>query len=108
MKLILKGIAASPGIVQGEVKIIKGIKDSVKFKEGNILVTEITDPTMVQIMAKSSAIICDIGSITSHPSIVSREMGIPCVVGTKEATKILKDGMKVKVNGIKGEIYENQ
>ena len=104
-KLILKGIAASPGIVQGKVKTIKGIEDSDKFNEGDILVTKITDPTMVQMMAKAGAIICDIGSITSHPSIVSREMGILCVVGTKEATKILKDNMSVKIDGNNGKIY---
>ncbi len=105
-KLILKGIPASAGIAQGKVKIIKKIGDMNNFKKGDILVTKITDPTMVQIMAKSGAIICDIGGITSHPSIVSREMGIPCVVNTKEATKKLKNGMKVKVDGNKGKIYK--
>ena len=76
-----------------------------QFKKGEILVTEITDPTMVILMAKANAIICNIGGITSHPAIVSREMGIPCVVNTKNATKILENGMIIIVDGSKGEIY---
>ncbi|MBU1178217.1 hypothetical protein KJ903_03270 [Patescibacteria group bacterium] len=104
-KLFLKGIPASQGIAQGKVKIIKGSQDSRKFNRGDILVTRITDPTMVAMIARAGAIVCDIGGIVSHPSIVSRELGIPCVVNTKEATKKLKDGMMVKVDGDKGEIY---
>lgn len=106
MKKILKGIGSSPGKAKGKVKIVKSLKDSSKFKEGDILVCYITDPTMVVMMAKASAIICDIGGMTSHPSIVSREMGIPCVVATKNATKILKNNQLVLVDGKKGEIYE--
>jgi len=69
------------------------------------LVTTITDPTMVQAMIKAAAIVTDIGGITSHPAILSREMGIPCVVNTKEGTKLIKDGMRLKVDGDKGEVY---
>lgn len=105
MQKILSGIAASPGIAQGKVKIVQGAEDLNKFKDGDILVAKITDPTMVIMMAKAGAIVCDIGGITSHPAIVSREMGIPCIVNTKEATTKLKDDMIVKVDGEKGEIY---
>src|SRR3989344_2776277 len=104
-KIILKGIGASEGIAEGVVRIVSSIGHQNAFKEGDILVTTITDPTMVAMMAKSGAIVCDIGGIASHPSMVSREMGIPCVVNTKEGTKILKDGMKIKVDGKKGEVY---
>ena len=104
-KFILKGIAASPGIAQGVVKIVKGHEDTDSFKEGYILVTRITDPTMVIMMGKAKAIVCDIGGITSHPAIVSREMGIPSVVGTQLATKKLKDGMQIEVDGAGGEIF---
>ncbi|NQV13185.1 MAG: hypothetical protein HQ530_02680 [Parcubacteria group bacterium] len=104
-KLLLKGIPASQGIARGKAKIIKGSQDSNKFNRGDILVTKITDPTMVALIAQAGAIVCDIGGIVSHPSIVSRELGIPCVVNTKEATKKLKDGMMVRVDGGKGEIY---
>lgn len=105
MKKILKGLGVSTGQTQGKVKIIMESKRHPSFQEGDILVTRITDPTMVTLMAKAGAIICDIGGMTSHPSIVSREMGIPCVVATKKATKVLKDGMIVKVDGSKGVIY---
>lgn len=105
MKKILKGIGSSPGTAEGVVRIVSGSQDTSSFQEGEILVTNITDPTMVLMMSKATAIVCDIGGITSHPSIVSREMGIPCVVNTKHATKILKNGQKVSVNGTTGEIY---
>ncbi|MFH2105447.1 MAG: PEP-utilizing enzyme [Parcubacteria group bacterium] len=103
-KLLLKGIPASQGVAKGKVKVIRGIQDADKFNRGDILVTKITDPTMVAMIARAGAIICDIGGIVSHPSIVSRELGIPCVVNTKEATKRLKDGMMAKVDGKKGTI----
>ncbi len=106
MKEILRGIAASEGRVRGKVKIIESAEDHFKFREGDVLVTRITDPTMTLLMNRSVAIVCDIGGITSHPSIVSREMGIPCVVNAKEATKKLKDGMEIVVDGDKGIIYE--
>lgn len=105
MKKISKGLGVSSGIALGKVKIIKSMKRFPEFNEGDILVAKITDPTMVMLMSKAGAIICDIGGMTSHPSIVSREMGIPCVVATKNATKVLKDGMQVRVDGTKGIIY---
>ena len=104
-EIILKGIAASSGIAEGIVKIVKGIQDISSFEEGNILVAEITEPSMVIMMNKASAIVTDKGGLTSHPAIVSRELGIPCVVATKTATQVLKDGIKVKVDGAKGAVY---
>lgn len=105
-KLLLKGIAASPGIAEGKACHFFSGDDSSIFKDGDILVTTLTDPTMVHAMIKASAIVTDIGGITSHPAILSREMGIPCVVNSKEATKLIKPGQKIKVDGSKGEIYE--
>ena len=104
-KIILKGIAASAGSVEGIVKIVHGVKDTSKFKEGDILVAEATEPSMVIMMNKAAAIITDKGGLTCHAAIVSRELGIPCVVATKKATETLKDGMKIKVDGSKGEVY---
>lgn len=103
--MILKGIGTSAGEVVGEVCIIESAKDSGKFKSGQILVTKITDPTMVMMMNEAVAIVCDIGGMTSHPSIISRELGIPCVVATKNATTVLTDDLKIKVNGKTGEIF---
>jgi pyruvate, water dikinase len=104
-ELILKGTGTSAGIAEGSVCIIGSSKDGQKFSDGDVLITKITDPTMVMIMNRASAIVCDIGGMTSHPSIISRELGIPCVVGTKEATTKLKNGQKIIVNGTTGEIF---
>lgn len=104
-KIILKGIAASAGAAEGIVKVVKGVKDVPDFKEGDILVAEMTEPSMVIMMNKAAAIVTDKGGLTSHPAVVSRELGIPCVVATKTATKMLRDGVKIKVDGTKGEVY---
>ncbi|MEK6872466.1 MAG: phosphoenolpyruvate synthase [Nanoarchaeota archaeon] len=106
--VILQGLAASPGIGVGIVKIIRNVEDLVKIKKGDILVTKMTNPDMVVSMQKSMAIVTDDGGITSHAAIVSREMGIPAVVGTNEATKILKEGMKITVDGFNGIVYEGE
>ncbi|MBU0471924.1 MAG: hypothetical protein KKF65_04815 [Nanoarchaeota archaeon] len=106
--MILKGLGVSQGIVKGKVKIIKSTSDHSNFEEGDILVTRITDPTMVMLMNKAAGIICDIGGVTSHPSIISRELGIPCVVATKNATQKLKDGDIVKMNGRSGHISRGE
>lgn len=105
MKKLLAGIGASAGKVKGKVKIVKGIEDFSDFNEGDVLVARITDPSMILMMSKASAIVCDIGGITSHPAIISREMGLPCVVAAKTATSVLKDGMEIFVDGEKGEVF---
>jgi pyruvate,water dikinase len=107
-KEILSGQPASPGIGSGEVKLVYTLADLAKIVKGNILVTKMTNPDMVVTMQKSAAIVTDEGGATAHAAIVSREMGIPAVVGTGNATKILKDGMYVTVDGFKGKIYEGK
>lgn len=102
---ILSGTSASPGIGTGPVKILKSPKEIGKVERGDILVAPMTSPDYVPAMKKSAAIITDEGGETSHAAIVSRELGIPCVVGTKEATKRLKDGMIVSVDGGSGQIF---
>jgi pyruvate,water dikinase len=104
-KLILEGTAASVGQATGRVRLVSSSADSSKFKDGEVLVTRLTNPTMIMMMAKACAIVTDIGGLTSHPAIVSREMGTPCVVSTKTATSVLKDGMLVEVDGSAGKIY---
>ena len=107
----VKGLGVGTGIVHGRVKIIKSPEDHASFTEGDILVTRITDPTMTVLMGKAAGIICDIGSMASHPSILSREMGSPCIVQAacvqtrKPATEILKDGMRVRMCGTSGEVH---
>ncbi len=104
-EVLLSGLAASPGIASGSVKIVHTLEDLKKIKKGDILVTEMTNPDMVVTMQRASAIVTDEGGITSHASIVSREMGIPCVVGTGEATKKLKDEDIITVDGNNGKVF---
>ncbi|MBD3339669.1 MAG: hypothetical protein GF353_11210 [Candidatus Lokiarchaeota archaeon] len=105
-KIILRGVPASPGIAFGKVAILKSPTDESKMEEGDILVTQETTPEYTIAILKASAIVTDRGGILSHPAIVAREMGIPGVVGTGNATQKLKDGMLVKVDGKEGIIYE--
>lgn len=104
-KIILEGAAASPGIGWGKVVLIKSKKEINKVKQGDVLVTSMTTPDFVPAMKKVSAIVTDKGGLTSHAAIVSRELGVPCVVGTEIATKILKNGAVITVDGGKGKIY---
>lgn len=102
---ILTGASASPGIGTGPVKILKSPMEIGKVEKGDVLVAPMTSPDYVPAMKKSTAIITDQGGETSHAAIVSRELGIPCVVGTKTATKDLKDGQIVSVDGSSGRIF---
>ena len=101
----IKGIPASKGIAKGLVFVGKdGYYASRKIKKGQILVASMTTVDYLPAMKKASAIVTDDGGITSHAAIISRELGIPCIVGTKIATKVLKDGDLVEVNANKGEV----
>lgn len=104
-RLLFKALAANSGTATGKIRIIKDQEDSLLFQTGEILVTKMTDPSMVIMMAKALAIITDTGGITCHAAITSREMGVPCVVAAKTATQDLKTGQTVMVDGGKGEIY---
>ena len=107
-KILLSGIPASPGIVSGPVKIVHDLSHLAKIKKGDVFVTEMTNPDMVVAMQRAAAIITDEGGQTSHAAIVSREMGIPCVVGTTSATKDLQDGMIVTVDGERAKVMEGK
>ena len=100
-----KGDSASPGTASGQVIIIKSPKEIDRVTSGQILVTDMTTPDFVPAMKKVNGIITDKGGQTSHAAIVSRELGIPCVVGTKIATKKLKEGDVVTINGTTGEVW---
>lgn len=108
--VLVKGLPASPGRVSGKIHVIMDPKDIDQFQQGEILVTEMTAPDWVPAMKKALAIITDSGGMTCHASIVSRELGIPCVVGTKSrgaaATSVFKTGMEVTVDANNGVVYE--
>ncbi|MBI4049530.1 MAG: hypothetical protein HY395_01800 [Candidatus Doudnabacteria bacterium] len=96
------GQTAQSGYAKGTVKLIFRAKDTGKMNRGDILVSVATDPDIVSAMKKAGAIVTEQGGITSHAAIVSRELGIPCIIGTKIATKVLKDGDLVEVDANKG------
>lgn len=101
---ILIGDCASPGNARGEVAVINKVKDMQKMAEGKVLVSTATNPDLVPAIKKAAVIVTDTGGITCHASIVSRELNIPCVIGTKIATKILKDGDVVDVDATHGKV----
>ena len=103
---ILEGMGASPGVGAGEVRVIYSKDELDKVQKGHVLVTKMTDPDMVPAMKRAAAIVTDEGGMTCHAAIVSREMGIPCIVGTEEATKKLKDGDKITVDAENGIVYK--
>ena len=96
------------GQASGPVKIIHKPTEIDKIEKGDILVTEMTTPDYVPAMRKASAIVTDVGGRTCHAAIVSRELGIPCVVGTGTATSTLKIGQTVTVDGVKGMVYKGK
>lgn len=106
--VITKGLGASPGIAAGTVKIINSTDELDKVREGDILVTVMTTPDMVPAMKRANGIITDEGGVTCHAAIVSRELGIPCVVGTGEATSILSENSQVTLDGNKGIVWEGK
>jgi len=98
----LTGRPACQGVAKGKVKIINKMEEFSKFNKGDILVSSMTRPEFVPLMEKAAAIVTDEGGITCHAAIVSRELGVPCIVGTEIATKVLKDGDLVEVDAEKG------
>jgi pyruvate, water dikinase len=107
-KKILNGLAIGEAIAAGEVSVIKRASDISRFRNDTILVTEMTDPDWVPIMTRARGIITDQGGRTSHAAIVSRELGIPAVVGTGNATQIIQNGDKVTLScaeGNEGHVY---
>jgi len=104
-QILTQGLAASPGIASGIVKIVRSTEDLNKIRNGDVLVTTMTNPDMVVTMQKAAAIVTSEGGITAHASIVSREMGIPAVVGTENALDVLEDGQIVTVDGNSGKVF---
>lgn len=98
----IRGLIASSGKACGPVRIIQKVHDFLNMQEGDILVTSMTRPEFAPIMKKAAAIVTDEGGITSHAAIVSRELVKPCIIGTKIATKVLKNGQRVEVDATKG------
>ena len=108
LKTLARGLSASPGIARGNIILIEDMDELAKVKEGNILVTAMTNPDMVPAMRKAKAVVTDEGGRTCHAAIVSRELGIPCIVGAGDATELLEDGKVVTVDATRGVVYEGE
>ncbi len=107
-EIIVDGLGSSPGTVSGPAKIVTKLDDLAKVGEGDVIVTEMTMPDMVPAMKRAVGIITDEGGMTSHAAIVSRELGVPAIVGTTNATSVLNDGQVVTLDGDRGAVLEGQ
>jgi pyruvate, water dikinase len=105
-EVLLRGLGAAPGAASGPVRILGSLAEAGNFVDGAILVTRMTAPDWVPLMRRAAAIATDSGGMTCHAAIVSRELGIPCVVGTQQATKKLRDGEIVTVDASRGIVLE--
>jgi len=108
-EVLVTGLSVGSKIGEGTVRVIRDVRDMATFKDGEVLVTEMTDPDWVPIMKRAAAIITNSGGRTCHAAIVSRELGTPAIVGTRNATTVLKEGMQVTVScaeGEEGKVYK--
>jgi phosphoenolpyruvate synthase/pyruvate phosphate dikinase len=101
---VIHGSSAYLGRITGPVKIVNSLADMAKVNQGDVMVSIQTTPDLVPALKKAAAFVTDVGGITSHAAIVSREMKKPCIIGTQVATKILKDGDVVEVNANEGDV----
>lgn len=102
--LLVAGLGASPGVARGNVRVLRKPDEGSRLVAGEILVAPMTSPDWVPTIRRAAALVTDSGGVTSHAAIVSRELRIPCVVGTRTATRVLRDGETVTVDGSKGRI----
>jgi pyruvate,water dikinase len=105
-EVLVRGLGAAPGVASGAARVIKALDGAEALNDGEVLVTHMTAPDWVPLMRRAAAIVTDSGGMTCHAAIVSRELGIPCVVGTAEATEKLRDGEIVTVEATNGEVRE--
>lgn len=101
---VIKGIPGSPGIKEGIARFVTDPAEFDFIESGEILICKMTNPAWVVTFSNISALVTDTGGALSHPAVVAREFGIPCVVGTRKATQLIKTGDKVRVNGTKGTV----
>jgi pyruvate,water dikinase len=105
-RVLARGLGASPGRASGVVRVLASPEDDAAMKTGEVLVTRMTSPDWVPIMRRAAAIVTDAGGMTSHAAIVARELGLPCIVGAHDATRVLSTGAAVTVDGSSGTVSE--
>ncbi len=103
---IVTGLAAAPGLVAGRVRVLRSPSEGKLLEAGEILVAPMTNPDWVPVIRRAGALVTDSGGTTCHAAIVSRELGVPCIVGARRATELLHDGMTVTVDATHGAVYE--
>jgi pyruvate, water dikinase len=107
-EVVVRGLAASPGIRSGPARVLPSLAESEKLQPGDVLVARMTEPDWTPLMKKAVAIVTDEGGMTAHAAIVSRELGIPCIVGTQDATRRITDGTLVTVDADQGIVFRGQ
>jgi pyruvate,water dikinase len=105
-EVLVRGLGAAPGTASGSVRLLENPHETTAFHDGEVLVTHMTTPDWVPLMRKAAAIVTDSGGMTCHAAIVSRELGIPCITGTGDATQRLRDGEIVTVDATQGTVLE--
>ena len=103
-ELVITGIAGSPGVIEGTARVVKTVDEFDDVREGDILVCQMTNPAWVVLFTKIAGLVTDTGGTTSHPAVLSREFGIPAVVGTSEATRRIATGDRIRVDGTAGRV----
>ncbi len=103
-EVLLQGLPAVPGSASGVVRVLKDPADGARLQDGEVLVAKMTNPDWLPTMRRASALVTDTGGMTCHAAIVARELGVPCIVGARTATKDLKDGVVVTVDGTHGRV----
>jgi pyruvate,water dikinase len=103
--VLISGVAASPGIAEGTVRVIRGHDDMHRLTDGDVLVCQVTSPAWAPLFPLACAIVADGGGALSHAAIAAREHGIPAVLGTANATSTLRDGQRIRIDGSKGLVF---
>jgi pyruvate,water dikinase len=105
-QLMVVGTPASPGSATGRARVISRPGQGAELSPGDVLVTVLTDPlSFADIVEHAAALVTDLGGLASHPAILAREMGIPCVVGTRIGTSVIPDGSRIRVDGAAGTVH---
>jgi len=103
--LLAEGLGAGPGVGAGQARFVADLGEAARLQDGDVLLAHMTSPDWVPLMRRASAIVTDSGGTTCHAAIVSRELGIPCVVGTGDATEVIPDGAEVTVDATRGVVF---
>ena len=101
---VIEGIAGSPGVIEGTARVVMTVDEFDEVRDGDILVCQMTNPAWVVLFTKIAALVTDTGGTTSHPAVLSREFGIPAVIGTSVATKRIATGDRIRVDGTNGRV----